>query len=73
MLHIARSKNNHFTSVNNSARLQITNYTKNAYLSRVLELTRAQGYPILLNTSLNAKGKPIVNTVDDLKEIRLSN
>jgi len=73
MLHIAQSKNNHFTSVNNSARLQITNYTKNAYLSRVLELTRAQGYPILLNTSLNAKGKPIVNTVDDLKEIRLSN
>ena len=73
MLHIAKSKNNHFTTIDNSARLQITNFTKNAYLSRVLELTRELGYPILLNTSLNAKGKPIVNTVDDLKEIQLPN
>jgi carbamoyltransferase len=73
MLHIAKSKNKHFTTNNASARLQITNYTKNAYLSRVLELTREEGYPILINTSLNAKGKPIVNTMDDLKEIRLHN
>jgi carbamoyltransferase len=73
MLHIAKSKNKHFTTSDESARLQITNYTKNAYLSRVLELTREQGYPILINTSLNAKGKPIVNTMDDLKEIRLHN
>jgi carbamoyltransferase len=73
MLYVAKSKNKHFTTNDGSARLQITNYTKNAYLSRVLELTREQGYPILLNTSLNAKGKPIVNTMDDLKEIQLYN
>ena len=44
-----------------------------AYLYKVLEITRQYGYPILINTSLNAKGKPIVNKKEDLNEIQLHN
>jgi predicted NodU family carbamoyl transferase len=36
-------------------------------LSKILELTTKAGFPILINTSLNAKGKPIVNSVEDYK------
>ena len=42
-----------------------------AYLYKVLEITRQYGFPILINTSLNAKGMPIVNKKEDLNEIRL--
>jgi len=41
------------------------------YLYKVLEITRQFGYPILINTSLNARGKPMVNKKEDLDEIRL--
>jgi carbamoyltransferase len=44
-----------------------------AYLYKVLEITRQYGFPILINTSLNAKGKPIVNKKEDLNEIQLYN
>ena len=73
MLFTADIIGGNFTTYDNSARLQIVNKTKNSYLWKILEITRQQGYPILINTSLNAKGKPIVNTVDDLKEIQLHN
>ena len=56
-----------FTTHDMSARLQTVTGSSNPYLWKVLEKTRQYGYPILINTSLNAKGKPIVNTVDDFK------
>ena len=63
-----------FKTATNTARLQVTNPSKNPYLNRVIQLTKNKGYPILINTSLNAKGKPIVNTIEELKnEISLYN
>jgi len=63
-----------FQNATNTARLQVTNPSKNPYLNRVIQLTKGKGYPILINTSLNAKGKPIVNTIEDLKnEISIRN
>lgn len=51
-----------------NARLQVVNRRKNMFLSEILEITTKQGYPILINTSLNAKGKPIVNSIEDYKK-----
>ena len=51
----------------NNARLQVVNRDTNKTLSKILELTTKAGFPILINTSLNAKGKPIVNSVEDYK------
>lgn len=51
----------------NNARLQVVNRNTNKTLSKILELTTKAGFPILINTSLNAKGKPIVNSVEDYK------
>jgi len=53
-----------------TARLQYIDGSQ-PYLYKVLEITRQYGYPILINTSLNAKGKPMVNKKEDLDEIRL--
>ena len=41
------------------------------YLYKVLEITRQYGFPVLINTSLNARGMPMVNKKEDLNEIRL--
>jgi len=72
MLFIADIINGNFKTHDNTARLQTVTGSSNAYLWKVLEKTRQYGYPILINTSLNAKGKPIVNTVDDFKrEVQL--
>ena len=38
---------------------------KNGFLGKILEITTAHNHPILINTSLNVKGKPIVNSVED--------
>ena len=73
MLHIAKIKSGPFTTYDNSARLQVVSQDSNIFLWRILELLRYSGHSVLINTSLNAKGKPIVNTVDDLKEIQLHN
>lgn len=67
MLFIADITGGNFKTQDNTARLQTVTGSSNAYLWKVLEKTRQYGYPILINTSLNAKGKPIVNTVDDFK------
>ena len=67
MMFIAYSETDKFVTHDDTARLQLVNATHNAFLSKILEITTKQGYPILINTSLNARGKPIVNTVDDLK------
>jgi carbamoyltransferase len=72
MLFVADIIEGNFKTHDNTARLQTVTGSSNAYLWKVLEKTRQYGYPILINTSLNAKGKPIVNTVDDFKrEVRL--
>ena len=72
MLFVADIIGGNFKTHDNTARLQTVTGSSNAYLWKVLEKTRQYGYPILINTSLNAKGKPIVNTVDDFKrEVRL--
>jgi carbamoyltransferase len=74
MLFTADIVGGNFMTHDKTARVQITNSSKNSFLNRVLELTRQKGYPILINTSLNAKGKPIVNTVEDFKrEVQLYN
>jgi carbamoyltransferase len=67
MLFIADIIGGNFNTHDATARLQTVTGSSNAYLWKVLEKTRQYGYPILINTSLNAKGKPIVNTVDDFK------
>ena len=59
-----------FKTQDGSARLQYIDGSQ-PYLYKVLEITRQYGYPILINTSLNAKGKPMVNKKEDLDEIRL--
>lgn len=74
MMFVADIIDGNFTTCDNSARLQVVNKTKNPYVERILEKTRQYGYPILINTSLNARGKPLVNTVEDYEnEIRLCN
>jgi carbamoyltransferase len=73
MLFVADILGGNFKTHDMSARLQAVNATKCPLIWKILEITRQQGFPILINTSLNAKGKPIVNTMDDLKEIQLPN
>ena len=73
MLHIAKIKKGPFVTYDNSARLQTVSQHSNVFLWRILEQCKNNGHSILINTSLNGKGKPIVNTVDDLKEIQLYN
>ena len=58
-----------FKTHDNTARVQCVDGSQ-AFLYKVLEITRQYGYPILINTSLNAKGKPIVNKKEDLNEIQ---
>ena len=71
MLFIADiKKESNFKTHDNTARLQLI-YGSQAYVYKVLEITRQYGFPILINTSLNAKGMPIVNKKEDLNEIRL--
>ena len=64
-------KRSNFKTHDGTARLQYITGSQ-AYLYKVLEITRQYGFPILINTSLNAKGMPIVNKKEDLNEIQLS-
>ena len=71
MLFVADIKEeSNFKTHDNTARLQYIDGSQ-PYLYKVLEITRQYGFPILINTSLNAKGKPMVNKKEDLDEIRL--
>ena len=72
MLFIAYTETDKFKTYDDTARLQLVNNKSNAFLAKILEITTNQGHPILINTSLNARGKPIVNSVEDFRnEIRL--
>ena len=72
MLFIAYTETDKFKTYDDTARLQLVNNKSNAFLAKILEITTNQGHPILINTSLNARGKPIVNSVEDFRnEIKL--
>lgn len=54
--------------VDNTSRIQTVD-KNNSFLFDILNVWYAQtGCPVLLNTSLNKKGLPLVNTVNDAKE-----
>jgi carbamoyltransferase len=58
------------THVDGTARLQTVRSEDNPFLHRLLELVgEATGVPVLLNTSLNLPGKPIVETPADALEL----
>jgi len=57
------------TYVDNSARVQIVNKSCNSVLRKVLEIWFKQtGCPVLLNTSLNFKGEPMVNNLNQYRD-----
>ena len=54
--------------VDNSARVQTVPETSESVLRPILECWYEKtGIPVLLNTSLNVRGKPMVNSVEDAK------
>jgi carbamoyltransferase len=54
------------THVDGTARVQTVRAEDNPFLHRVLELVgEATGVPVLVNTSLNLRGQPIVETPND--------
>ena len=61
------------THVDGTARLQTLNQNENPKLYNVLsEFYKRTGVPVLMNTSFNTKGKPIVETPEDAIECMLS-
>jgi carbamoyltransferase len=55
--------------VDGTSRTQTVDAAQNATLAELLERFEAKtGCPVLLNTSLNVRGQPIVNTWEDAKE-----
>lgn len=51
--------------VDNSARVQTVNDLNPKFKKLIEQFEQRTGYPILLNTSFNVKGQPIVNDVED--------
>lgn len=52
--------------IDNSSRVQTLNYSQNPVMYEILyEFYNKTGCPMLLNTSLNIKGQPLVNTWQD--------
>jgi carbamoyltransferase len=57
------------THVDGTARVQVVKKDCRSLLRKILEeWYERTGCPMLLNTSLNIKGKPIVNTWEDAQE-----
>ncbi len=55
--------------LDNTSRVQTVNQQQHPGLHRLLtKWFKATGCPMLLNTSLNIKGKPIVDTAEDADE-----
>lgn len=54
--------------VDNSARVQTVNDLNPKFKKLIEQFEQLTGYPILLNTSFNVKGQPIVNDVKDAYE-----
>lgn len=54
------------THVDGSARVQAVSNKSDPFVHRILmEFERLSGFPVLLNTSFNDCGEPIVETPDD--------
>jgi len=54
------------THVDHSARIQTIDQTRNPFMHRVISDFKAKtGCPVVVNTSFNVRGEPIVNTVED--------
>ena len=53
------------THVDFSARLQTVNSSDNLWLYNLLKDMKQTGLPVLLNTSFNIRGKPILNSIED--------
>ena len=57
-----------FVNVDNTSRIQTVNKDNHPQLHRLLTLWYNEtGCPMLLNTSLNIKGQPVVDTPDDAR------
>lgn len=60
------------THVDNTSRIQTVNKT-NSFLYKILSCWYSKtGCPALLNTSLNVKGSPLLNSIQDIKEFKNS-
>jgi carbamoyltransferase len=71
MQFVAKAKHDYssVTHVDGTARVQVVKKDCSSLIRQVLEEWYEQtGCPMLLNTSLNIKGKPMVNTWEDAKE-----
>jgi carbamoyltransferase len=62
---LARERIPAVVHANGTARVQTVTYDENPFLADVLDAFAAHtGVPVLINTSLNIKGKPICGTPD---------
>ena len=71
MQFVAKAKHdyNSVTHIDGTARVQVVRKNCGSIIRDILEeWYDSTGCPMLLNTSLNIRGKPMVNTVDDAKE-----
>ena len=57
-----RNKFPAITHVDNSCRVQTVSRTNKVYYALLQEIRKRLGFGVVLNTSLNVKGEPIVNT-----------
>jgi carbamoyltransferase len=65
-LKIQRSHVPAITHVDNSARVQTIDEERHPRFYRILQAFKAKtGSPVLINTSFNVRGEPIVNTPED--------
>lgn len=65
-LGVPRSVVPSITHVDNSARIQTVNSSSNPFFFKLLSSYHAKtGTPLLINTSFNVRGEPIVNTPED--------
>ena len=71
MQFVARARHDYksVTHVDGSARVQLVEKTNTSILRKILEEWYDKtGVPMLLNTSLNIKGQPMVDNWEDAKE-----
>ncbi|WP_018412159.1 carbamoyltransferase family protein [Methyloversatilis thermotolerans] len=65
-LHLARSDIPAVTHVDNSARIQTVDASRHPLYHRLIARFKAiTGCPVLVNTSFNVRGEPVVNTPED--------
>ena len=65
-LNLIRSQIPAVTHVDNSARIQTVHFKTNSkYYALINEFKKITGCPVIVNTSFNIRGEPIVNTPED--------